>query len=430
MIRNWSGNLSFKPRRYCEPSSLEELQREVAEADSCRVLGTRHSFSSVGVSLGTSLSLRRMQSTSLKVDISGSTATFDSHITFAHIGAELHAKGYALPNLPSLPHISVCGAMATATHGSGLEQPILTAMIRGFTYVAGDGVVRAAGPKDAVLDGIILGAAGAIITLTVKVVPAFQVQQGVYGPVPWKLVDDCLEELMASAYSVSLFTDYGPAGCHQLWLKQRVTGDVAPPLPDMHFGLKRVVGPVAANGQLHPAGLDGSNCTEQGSPGPWHQRLPHFRPDRPPSSHGDELQSEWFVPITQAKVALKTLRSLHDVIKPVLWISEVRTVAADNFCLSPCCGRACLAIGFTWKFNEAAVRTVLPIVEDALRPLGMLPHWGKLTDMKPRDLAAAYISGPQADRVRQLASILIREDPFGKFGSEQVRALLDAASLP
>lgn len=409
MLRNWAGNVAFGARALREPTSIDEVKREVQDAEACRVVGTGHSFSTVAATTGVLLSLRRMPSW---LTVSAGTATFSAHMTFADVAHELQAKGLALGNMPSLPHLSVCGAMATATHGSGLRQPVLTAALVEVTYVSGDGVVRKAGP-----DAVLLGAAGAITTVTLRVVPTFAMRQAVYGPVPWTLVDDHLVELMGAAYSASLFTDYGPGGCHQLWLKSRLEDP-----PPSTFGLPRL------DGQQHPAGLDGSNCTEQGDrPGPWHERLPHFRHDRPPSHAGDELHSEWFVPLDKAVLAIRALREMRATIQPVIWVSEVRAVAADDLCLSPCCGRACIAIQFTWKPDEDAVRRTIPLVEAKLRPLGMLPHWGKLTSMTPAQLAAAYVNGTHGDRVRELMTVLRREDPQRKFASEHLRCLLDAA---
>lgn len=422
-LRNWAANITFTPRRFAEPSSVDELRRLVHEATACRVIGTRHSFSTVAVTSGTLISLRRMPA-SVTVDTMARTATCSSQMTFAEVGDTLHAQGFALTNLPSLPQISICGAMCTATHGSGTGQPILAGAVHSFTYVSGDGALLTAGPGSAALDGLILGAVGAIVSVTLRVVPTFDIQQAVYGPVPWSVVDGRFHEIMHAAYSVSLFTQYGAEGCHQLWLKQRVPAVGGPALPATLFGLPRIVGPDADGGQVHPANLDGTNCTPQGPPGPWHERLAHFRADRPPSSEGAELQSEWFVPVENAVAMLRALRAMHGLVSPLLWVSEIRTVDADDLCLSPCCGRACVAVNFTWKPDEAAVRAALPTVEAALRPLGMLPHWGKLTSMTPGSLADAYMSGPSGARVRALAELLCHEDPAGKFAGEHVAAIL------
>jgi xylitol oxidase len=150
-------------------------------------------------------------------------------------------------------------------------------------------------------------------------------------------------------------------------------------------------------------------CTEQlGVPGPWHERLPHFRPDFTPSS-GQELQSEFFLPRDGAPAAIEAMRGLGDLLAPVLQISEIRTIAADDLWLSPAYGRESVAFHFTWIEDGAAVDPVLDAVEERLLPLGARPHWGKVFHAAPERIRALY------ERADDFRALMRRFDPEGKF---------------
>ena len=121
-------------------------------------------------------------------------------------------------------------------------------------------------------------------------------------------------------------------------------------------------GAKAATQNMHPiAEVSAENCTEQmGVPGPWYERLPHFKMGFTPSS-GVELQSEYFVPRQHAVEAILAIASLGKQISPHLFISEIRTIAADNLWLSPCYQQPSVALHFTWKQDWPAVSKLLPI---------------------------------------------------------------------
>ena len=185
---------------------------------------------------------------------------------------------------------------------------------------------------------------------------------------------------MSSGYSVSLFTDWQNKRINEVWIKRRVEkGDTPDAKPDFY-------GARLATKNLHPiAELSAENCTEQmGVPGPWYERLPHFRMGFTPSS-GKELQSEYFVPSQNAVDAILAIERLRDQVSPHLLISELRTVAADQLWMSPCYKRPSLAIHFTWKQDWDSVRKLLPVIEKELAPftrpsaLGKVVHHGART---------------------------------------------------
>src|SRR5580692_3397524 len=114
-----------------------------------------------------------------------------------------------------------------------------------------------------------------------------------------------------------------------------------------------------------------------GISGPWYDRLPHFRIGQTPSS-GQELQTEYFVPWESGWDAVLAVEKLHEKIGPHIFITELRTIAADRLWMSMAYQRASLAIHFTWKPEWDAVRQVLPLIEEQLRPFNARPHWAKL----------------------------------------------------
>ncbi len=209
--------------------------------------------------------------------------------------------------------------------------------------------------------------------VTLDIQPTYMMRQDVYEDLPMAQLTDHFESIMSSGYSVSLFTDWQNQRIGEVWVKRRIDKDKSPAATPEFFGAR-----LAAK-NLHPiAELSAENCTEQmGVPGPWYERLPHFRMGFTPSS-GKELQSEYFVPRKNAVESILAIERLRDRVSPHLMISELRTIDADRLWMSPCYERPSLAIHFTWKPDWDAVRKVLPIIEKELAPYEVRPHWGKL----------------------------------------------------
>lgn len=412
VIRNWAANVEFRPARVHRPSTLDELRRVVAGAGSVRVLGTGHSFNRIADTAADLVLVDRMPA-EVRIDPEARTATVSAGMRLADLAERLHAAGYALANLPSLPHISLAGACATGTHGSGDGNQGLAGMVRAVRMVGADGDVlefTRDGSADFAGTVVALGALGVVSTLTVDVEPGFEVAQHVYQDVP---IDPLIEQhagVFASGYSVSAFTNWAD-GHASIWRKVRVPGG-DPLAAETADGLDAVeaLGGRRATHPLHPVpGMPPENCTRQGGvPGPWHERLPHFRPEFTPSS-GRELQSEFFVSRAAAAAALSAVRELGPLIAPVLQISEIRTIAADDLWLSPSSGRESLAVHFTWIADRAAVEPVLAAVERALLPLGARPHWGKVYTGGPGAAVAGY------EHAGDFARLLRTLDPAGKF---------------
>jgi alditol oxidase len=401
---NWAGNHTYRAAALHRPASVDQVRELVAGASRLRVLGSRHSFTDIADS-EVLLSLDGLPA-EVAADRAAGTASCSGGLRYGELAEALAAHGVALANLASLPHISVAGAVATATHGSGDANGNLATAVAGLELVTASGETLTASRGDPDFDGLVvgLGALGAVTRLTLDVEPAYQVRQRTFEGLAWASLFEHLDAVTSAGYSVSLFTRWGEQ-VEQVWVKSRVTGEPEQ-VRDELFGA------VPATVDRHPIlGIDPVNCTPQlGVPGPWSDRLPHFRMGFTPSS-GDELQSEYLVPRGQAVAALEALRTLAGVVRPVLQVSELRTVAADRLWLSPQYGQDTLAVHFTWLPDRAGVERALVEVEAALAPFGARPHWGKLF------LADASAIAPLYPRLPDFAALAARLDPRGVFAN-------------
>jgi alditol oxidase len=406
---NWAANLTYRAAELHRPASLEQVQELVAGASRLRVLGSRHSFNDIA-DADELLVLGGLPG-EVAVDHEAGTVSVPAAMRYGELAGRLRTEGLALANLASLPHISVGGAVATATHGSGDANGNLATAVAGLELVTGTGELLAAARGDPDFDGLVvgLGALGVVTRLTLDVEPGYQVRQRAFEELRWDRLFDHVDEVTSAGYSVSLFTRWDEASVDQVWVKTRVTG--AP-----EEVRAELFGAVAATQDRHPIlGLDPVNCTRQlGVPGPWSDRLPHFRMGFTPSS-GEELQSEYHLPRAQAVAALQALRDLAGIIRPVLQVSELRTVAADGLWMSPQHGRDTLSVHFTWHKDWPAVRAVLAEVEAVLAPLGARPHWGKLFLAEAADLAPRY------ERLGDFTRLAARLDPRGVFANDWLR---------
>jgi xylitol oxidase len=409
---NWAGNITFRAAGHHRPTSVDELQALLAVSRRVRPVGTGHSFNRLADTDGDQVSVAGLPNV-LEVDPDERRVTIAAGMRYGEVARPLHDRGWALANLGSLPHISVAGAVATGTHGSGERNGSLATSVRALQMVVPGGeLVTLDRERDGdIFDGAVvaLGAMGVVTSLTLDVVPTFDVRQHVYDDLPYDELVDAFDEVASAAYSVSMFTNWRPPVRAQVWLKQRVDAAEQPSgEPPQHW-----LGATLADGPRHPiAGVSPEHCTPQlGEPGPWHERLPHFRLDFTPSS-GAELQSEYLVGRGSAVDALHALAALHDQVAPVLLISEIRTVAADGLWLSPAYHRDSVALHFTWIADGAAVAPVVAAVEQALAPFDARPHWGKVFGTPPRVVADQY------ERWADFTTLAQRFDPDGVLRNE------------
>ncbi|HWA83796.1 MAG TPA: FAD-binding protein [Fimbriimonadaceae bacterium] len=395
-LRNWAGNFEYGAARLHRPANVGEIQEIVAGARRAKALGTRHSFNAIADTEADLISLERLRG--IAVDEEAGTVAVEGGVTYGELCRHLNERGYAIHNLASLPHISVAGACATGTHGSGDRNGNLATAVAAMSVVTSNGEIARFSGGDLNGAAVHLGGLGVVVSLTLGIQPAFPVAQTVYEDLPLDLVRGRFDEIMSGAYSVSLFTRWQEARVDQVWVKRKDGED-----PTASLGQR-------ATEKRHPIrGIPPENCTEQlGVPGPWHERLPHFQLDYMPSA-GKELQSEYLIPRRHAAEALRAVGELGPMLDPILRISEVRTMAGDELWMSPANGRPTVGIHFTWVQDWARVREALPVVEERLAPFEARPHWGKLFAMSGARLARLY---PMRAGFRAL---LERHDPEGKF---------------
>ena len=407
---NWAGNYTYRASQIHEPETVEQIQELVKVSRKLKALGTRHSFNDIADSSGELISLKQFYKI-IDLDREHHTVTVEAGVRYGQLARWLHGEGFALHNLASLPHISVAGACATATHGSGDRHGNLATAVSAMELVTDEGEVTVfSREKDleqlqAAVVG--LGGLGVVTRLTLEVSPTFDMQQDVYENLPLTELEEHYAALTSEIYSVSLFTDWRNSTINQVWLKRRVL-DGTPIKAEAEL-----LGATLAKNHLHPiAQISAENCTEQmGICGPWFERLPHFRMDFTPSS-GEELQSEYFVPRPHVFAALCAVDRLREHIAPILQISEIRTIAADNLWMSPCYKQDSAAIHFTWKQDWESVQRVLPMIEEALEPFHARPHWAKLFTMSSERLRSLY------EKMPDFQQLVRRYDPQGKFHNE------------
>jgi xylitol oxidase len=412
---NWSGNHAYRATRVEAPASVGDVQNLLRGATAVRALGTRHSFNTIADSTDLLISTELLRS-DLVVDVENRTVTVGAGIRYGDLAGELQESGWALPNLASLPHISVGGAIATGTHGSGNRIPSLAASVAGIELVLASGAVLQLRRGDPDFDGAVvsLGALGIVTRVTLDIEPTFDIEQSVFERLAFAAVEANFDAITSAAYSVSLFTTWqDPDVLDQVWLKRRAGVDAAAP--------SDLFGATPAPADRHPLpGISAVNCTAQmGVPGAWLDRLPHFRLDFTPSN-GEELQTEYLLPRRHAVAALGAVRALAGQIAPLLQVNEVRTFAADTLWLSGAYETDAVGLHFTWLKKQAEVEALLPALEAALEPFAVRPHWGKLFSADAAALERVY---PRMADFRELAG---RLDPDRVFVNE----FLERTALP
>ena len=413
-ISNWAGNLTYHTKNIHFPENLDELTSIIKKQKKVKILGTQHCFSDIADSSFLLISTKNLNRV-LSIDKIKNTVTVEAGIKYGTLAEYLYKEGYALNNLASLPHISVAGACATATHGSGINNGNLATQVVGLELILADGSVKSLSrEKDGdIFNAVVvnLGALGAVSKMTLSIEPHFNIRQDVFENLAVDELEKNFESILGAGYSVSLFTDWMNNNVSEVWVKSKVAEEIEfIPRLDL-FGAK----PATRN--MHPiVELDAINCTDQmGVPGPWHERLPHFKMNFTPSS-GKELQSEYFMPLENGIAAFKAINAYGSEWKNDLFISEVRTASADDFWMSTAYKRASFIIHFTWKQQENVYK-LIPKVEALLKPFGARPHWGKLFTFDKAYLQSMY------PRFQDFVTLTKEFDPNGKFRNDYLERI-------
>ncbi|MEO6510933.1 MAG: FAD-binding protein [Nocardioides sp.] len=399
-LRNWAGNHRYRAARVVTPSSVEELREIVTTADRVRALGSRHSFNRICDTSGVLIDTRALVTGPILDEERGSM-TVSPGVTFGAVAQALDGTRWALPNLGSLPHISVIGAVSTGTHGSGTGNQVLAASVTRMRLMLADGFTVDVRRGDDTFEGCVVsvGALGVVLEVDLQLVPTFDVVQTLDDAGAWEHAYLAVPEVLSSAYSVSVFTRWG-RGATEILAKHRVESaadHVSPSTKETSMLL-----------------VDGPNLTARDARVSWSAGLPHFRMEFEPS-FGEEIQSEFFVSSGDTVEALAAVTALADVLDPHLIVSEIRAIASDSLWLSPAYGRDSTSLHFTWKLEPEPVERVNALVAEALAPLAARPHWGKrfpggtaLRDSYPR--AASFLSLAQdLDPTRKFTNDFIDE---------------------
>ena len=407
-MQNWSKNVDFNDKSYLQPTSLAELQELIRTNPKVRARGTAHCFNEIANTSSVALNLARMPKT-IDVDPVKKSVCVAAGLTYGELAPLLHAQGWALSNMASLPHISIAGSISTGTHGSGIKNQNLANQVLSFDMVTAESEVRHIDRANPAFNALVigLGLGGVVYQYELRVEESFQIRQVVYPEIPLDILQRNFDSIMGSAYSVSYFTDWSSSQVGNLWCKFR-DGEVIP---------ESIGGCAQANKKFHPIpSVDPVACTEQlGATGDWHERLSHFKLDFTPSV-GEEIQTEFFVDRKDAAAAIEAVSQLGAEITPLLWITELRTIAADNLWLSGAFERDTLAIHFTWKKDDA-IYPVIEKVEAALRPFNYRPHWGKVFTADAQFLKSVY---PKINEFKALVEAL---DPTSKFENSFTRSI-------
>ena len=408
-LTNWAGNLTYGTSNVYYPKTVAEVQEVVKKCDKLTALGSKHSFNTIANNTNNLVSLRDMNKV-VSLDTATNTVTIEAGLRYGDFAPYLDEHGYAVANLASLPHITVAGACATATHGSGIKNGNLSTAVAAIEFVNAAGDIITLSKKkdgDAFYGAVVhLGAIGVVTKLTLDLIPTFKMKQFVYLDMPMSELKNNFDAIESKGYSVSLFTDWKNKNINEVWIKSRVEeGDTAA-APGLY-------GATLATKNMHPiASESAENVTDQmGVPGAWYERMPHFKMGFKPSA-GKELQAEYFVPVEHAYDAIMAVEKLHEKISPHLFITEIRTINADEFWMSPCYKQASVAIHFTWKQETDAVMNLLPQIEAQLSPFNAKPHWAKLFTMQPKVLQSRY------KKLAEFKQLVAAYDPNGKFRNE------------
>ncbi|WP_144763091.1 FAD-binding protein [Curtobacterium sp. 9128] len=400
---NWAGNLTYRARALERPTSVAAVQALVAATPRLTALGSTHSFNDIADTDAVQVTLAGLPPV-LEIDTARRVVRVAAGMTHAQVASGLEARGWALANLASLPHISTAGAVATGTHGSGVRNPSLAQAVVGLDVVRADGSLDHVAVDDPTLDAhrVALGALGIVTAVELAIEPSYQVATTVHLDLPWDAVSAHFDQVMSDAYSVSMFTAFDDRGARQVWTKHRLD-EPAPDVDLVALGARTATGPV------HPGENDTAGVTEQGGvPGPWSERLPHFRSSFTPST-GAEIQAEYLLPAAAAVPALDALRPLAEMLAPILIAAELRTVAADTAWLAPSSERASVGVHCTFRRDADAVAAAVARIEEVLAPFDPRPHWGKVSAATPERLHAAY------PHLAEFAALARDLDPAGRF---------------
>ena len=407
--QNWLGNVTFSADQIHTPHTVEALQELVRSSHHVKAVGSKHSFNRIADSDDTLISLEKMNRV-VELDTDAMTVTVEGGMIYSDLGDYLHAHGYALHNLASIPHITVVGAVATGTHGSGDGNGNLATAVAALEFVNADGDLVALSRDDDGFYGAVvsLGGLGVISKISLDIEPTYDVQQFGYDNLPVPSLYDHFDDILSSAYSVTIWSKWDSDVTPGLFLKHRLKDNALHEPGVTFFGAT-----------LEPAFPGGAFTQREGVPGPWHKRLPHFRADVDLSKGmRPEAQAEYFVAREHAVEAIQRIQTISDQITPLMGITEIRSMTGDQHWLSPSYQRDSVGIHFSLTNDTDTIIQLLPRIEEQIMPLNARPHWGKLFTMSPEYVRSQY------DRLDDFRNLLNQHDPNGKFRNDFLNRMI------
>lgn len=402
-MRNWLGNVRWRPERFIEPESEEEVRALVAEASRTgrrvRVIGAGHSWTPLCATDGYSVRLDRLNRVHA-IDRERGLITVGAGIRLHELCGHLAAAGLAMQNLGSIRAQSLAGALLTGTHGSGLGHGCLATQVTAMRLITGRGEIldldEASDPDRLDAARVSLGALGLVTRITLRVCPAFRLCEE-REPLAFEDAMRLVPDGIAGADHVKMW--WLPLTDRVQIYRQRRTEE--PLSVARRFGVlaedsaltHRIFGRILALGDASPRLIPPLHRLMTRMNFQVQRRVGHsadvFTLSMPPVHH----ESEYAVPLGRAVEALRALRTvIRERGHRPHFISEIRFVRGDTAWLSPAHGGDVCFIG---GYDSADPRDrrwpgYLRDYEELMLRLGGRPHWGKEFTAGREVIAARY----------------------------------------
>jgi FAD/FMN-containing dehydrogenase len=399
---NWVGNQSFTPGHAAAPRDEEEvaaLVRQAAQLGSrVRVAGAGHSFTPVVSTDGLLLDVSALTGV-VSADPERKRATALAGTTIREFYEPLWREGLALRNQGDIDTQQIAGAVATATHGSGIRNTCFSGVVRGVRLVTATGELRDISESEPELlraAQVSLGMLGVMTQLELEVTDAYRLTEQV-DLWPWQEVLDRWDELVHDHRHFGFF-----------WLPAEESAAL--------YNLASHRGTMADKCYVKIYDEPAPDQPDSDTPGRRTDRCYRIYPMvYDPNFH----ELEYFVPLERGPEALSAMRelmlaSLPDSIYPL----EVRTVGSDDAYLSPNYKTATTVISVSGK-PGTDYWDYLRSVDRLLSEFSARVHWGKLHFLTPERLHALY---PEADAFIKARREL---DPEGRFLNEHLAELFE-----
>ncbi|KAM3142137.1 hypothetical protein pb186bvf_005791 [Paramecium bursaria] len=407
LAQNWSKTITYKSSNILIPQNIDELIEIVKNNNHVKVQGTGHSFNLIADTFEDGVIVQLSKFKSIQID--GNHATFGSGVNYTELIDKVHEAGLALLNAPSLPHVNIVGSMVTGSHGSGANKKMLISFASQIKLVDSKGEILTLNQKDENFYYYILGfgGLGIIYEMTIELEPIYNIYKSIYTNLSFQALKENFQVILQQNDYLSLFSQWDERGISSVWVGQKYTNKI-PEQQKNFYDAQHI-----KTDRIHPVDAqDSSACISVGS-GVWKDKLFHFLPNKPPSSGGEELHTEYFIVTQYFLEALDELYQNRNIFKHLTQVSEFRPVCKDNIPMSQAKEINVIGIHWTWHKKHDEVLQILPQLEAILNKYRVKPHFGKLFLMNKEKLQDLF----GQDFVR-LGELIKEKDPQGKFRNE------------